>query len=80
MFFLVLIFSVIQSKLFYSTNIEERQKFFTIFQKDFEKQYLNDNEYETRFRHFSNNLDLINTLNEKSEETEFGITQFADMT
>jgi len=47
---------------------------------DFEKEYEDHQELQTRLNNFKANLKVIEDLNAQSTTTEFGITKFADMT
>jgi len=53
---------------------------FTRFQRKFEKVYATEEESETRFQIFQDNLLHIAELNARNDGATYGVTQFADMT
>ncbi|XP_047042139.1 procathepsin L-like [Helicoverpa zea] len=67
-----------KSSIFF--NIEDATEHFENFIKEHGKEYSSDEEKAKRFEIFKENLRRANELNQQSEHTEFGITQFSDLT
>nr|XP_049691690.1 procathepsin L-like isoform X3 [Helicoverpa armigera] len=61
-------------------DIEDAMEHFENFIKEHGKEYSSDEEKAKRFEIFKENLRRANELNQQSEHTEFGITQFSDLT
>ncbi|ELR14120.1 papain family cysteine protease subfamily protein [Acanthamoeba castellanii str. Neff] len=61
-------------------EVDAKEQFYA-FVGRFNKKYANDNEYQQRLAAFTHNLAQIEAFNAKyGEKTQFGITQFSDMT
>ncbi|KAF9412244.1 hypothetical protein HW555_009187 [Spodoptera exigua] len=61
-------------------DLEAAEEHFERFIQDFNKQYTSEEEKQTRFTVFKENLKRANTFNAQSEHASFGITQFMDLT
>jgi len=60
--------------------VEEQKDKFDSFIHTYGKAYPSLDEYQTRFRIFTNNLARIEQLNEGTKSARFGVTKFADLT
>nr|XP_021198070.2 procathepsin L-like isoform X1 [Helicoverpa armigera] len=67
-----------KSSIFF--DIEDAMEHFENFIREHGKEYSSDEEKAKRFEIFVENLHRANELNQQSEHTEFGITQFSDLT
>ncbi|CAB3237720.1 unnamed protein product [Arctia plantaginis] len=61
-------------------SLEDADRYFEDFIKEFDKQYANEIEKETRFQIFKKNLEDANRLNKEHPDAVFGITAFMDLT
>uniref|UniRef100_A0A2A4J9U5 Uncharacterized protein n=1 Tax=Heliothis virescens TaxID=7102 RepID=A0A2A4J9U5_HELVI len=61
-------------------HLEDAEYHFENFIREHGKEYASDEEKAERFEIFKENLRRANELNQQSEHTEFGITQFSDLT
>nr|XP_049691692.1 procathepsin L-like isoform X3 [Helicoverpa armigera] len=67
-----------KSSIFF--DIEDAMEHFENFLREHGKEYSSEEEKAKRFEIFVENLRRANELNQQSEHTEFGITQFSDLT
>ncbi|CAH2104174.1 unnamed protein product [Euphydryas editha] len=70
---------IASAKYILKYSVEDAPAHFEDFIQTYNKEY-DDTEKTVRYEIFLKNLEKINKFNEKSNHTEFGITQFADLT
>ncbi|AAQ21608.1 cathepsin [Cryptophlebia leucotreta granulovirus] len=76
LFLLVSAFSFIESVIY---NLEQSEKLFDSFVKQYNKTYLTEEERMIKFDNFKNNLRIINEKNRGSKHAVFDINKYSDL-